>query len=506
MSTVEDLLSDTIRLPSPPAIAVRILDAVKKDDSSFSELAAIIQRDPALAARILKVANSSFYCLPFKASSIEKALPVLGMNALKNIALSFVISSGMKRPENDGFDFDFFWKRSITAAVAANLVASLVHHQNDETFIASLLQDIGIIIMHLCRPDDYLRVLQDKKITGLPVQEVESQIFSFDHQAVGAEFLRRWGLPETITMPIRYHHMNQEVPNGWRIRANILLLADKISSIYHGTRGTEKIREIKTILRQEFRLENPNPNIESLIDAVANQSVEIISLFEVDAGTMRPHSQMLQEVNDELSSLNLSYEMLVMELKQAKEKAERLAADLKGANDKLRTLVFRDSLTGLFNHRYFQELMEQELSRAQRHKRPLSLIMFDIDDFKKINDTHGHPTGDLVLKAVSGAVKRKARDSDIVARYGGEEFVMVLPETNVNGATVLAERCRKVVQQMVVQAGTQTIKTTISAGLTAYSPEMIGVGKSEIIEAADRALYNSKHSGRNRISVLKLSG
>jgi diguanylate cyclase (GGDEF)-like protein len=197
--------------------------------------------------------------------------------------------------------------------------------------------------------------------------------------------------------------------------------------------------------------------------------------------------------------------MLVMELKQSKEKAEELASDLKEANDRLRKLVFRDSLTGLFNHRYFQELMDQELSRSQRYKRQLSLIMLDIDHFKKINDTFGHPRGDLVLKAVSDAVKGKIRDSDILARYGGEEFALILPETDLNGAVVLAERCRRVVEQMEVQAEGQTIKTTISVGVTAYSPENGSVGKSEVIDAADKALYNSKHSGRNRISVLKLA-
>ena len=119
------MLKDTIRLPSPPAISVRILEVVKKDDFSFGELAAIIQADPALAARILKVANSSFYSLPSKVSSIEKALSILGVNALKNIALSFVTSRDLKAQADGGFDFNFFWRRSIAAAVSAELIASL---------------------------------------------------------------------------------------------------------------------------------------------------------------------------------------------------------------------------------------------------------------------------------------------------------------------------------------------------------------------------------------------
>jgi len=501
-ATIKDLLTDTIRLPSPPAIAVRILQAVKKDDFSFGELAAIIQSDPALTARILKVANSAFYSLPSKVNSIEKGLAVLGVNALKNIALSFVISSNMKEKGDGSFDFDFFWRRSITAGVAASLVASLVNHKDDDTFISALLQDIGIIILHLCRPDDYLKVLRDKKTTGKPVNVIEKEVFGFDHQAVGAELLKHWGLPESITGPIRYHHMNEEAPSGCKVQAGILLLSDKISSVYHGTRGAEKMRNIRDILAHDFSLDHAD--VESLVDAAASRSIEILSLFEVDPGTMKPFSQILQEANDELSSLNLSYEMLVMELKQAKEKAEKLAGDLKEANDRLREMVFRDSLTGLYNHRYFQELMDQELSRSQRYKRQLSLIMFDIDHFKKINDTFGHPRGDLVLKAVSGALKSKTRDSDILARYGGEEFALVLPETNLNGAIILAERCRKVVEQMDVLADGQTIKTTISVGVTTYGPETIPAGKSEIIDAADKALYNSKHGGRNQVSAVKL--
>src|SRR5438093_12621019 len=127
------------------------------------------------------------------------------------------------------------------------------------------------------------------------------------------------------------------------------------------------MRNIKDVLTQNFSLDQPD--VESLVDSVASKSIEILSLFEVDPGKMKPFSQILQEANDELSSLNLSYEMLVMELKQAKEKAEKLASDLKEANDRLREMVFRDSLTGLYNHRYFQELMDQELSRSQRYKR-----------------------------------------------------------------------------------------------------------------------------------------
>jgi diguanylate cyclase (GGDEF)-like protein len=219
---------------------------------------------------------------------------------------------------------------------------------------------------------------------------------------------------------------------------------------------------------------------------------------------MKPFSEILQEANEELGKLNLSYEQLVVELKQAKEKAETYARELKDTNEKLRELAFRDGLTGLYNHRYFQELMDHELSRAKRYKKAFSLIMFDLDHFKKINDQYGHPVGDLVLKEVSQAVKALLRESDIASRYGGEEFTFVLAETELSGAAVVAERLRRAVERLEIVANGQRIKITVSVGVTSYDIALGNKEKSEILAAADKALYNSKGAGRNRISVVNM--
>ncbi len=151
MTIINDFLKNDIRIPSPPSIAVRILDAVKKEETSFNELAHIITSDPALVAKILMVANSSFYNLPRKIDSIPKALTILGTNTVKNIALSFVIAKGLRGPCEGGFDFDFFWKRALTAAVSAEILSPIISAKKEDTFVTALLQDIGIVIMYLCR-------------------------------------------------------------------------------------------------------------------------------------------------------------------------------------------------------------------------------------------------------------------------------------------------------------------------------------------------------------------
>ena len=156
-------------------------------------------------------------------------------------------------------------------------------------------------------------------------------------------------------------------------------------------------------------------------------------------------------------------------------------------------MAFRDGLTGLYNHRYFQELMDNELSRSRRYKKPFSLMMLDLDYFKKINDEYGHPVGDIVLKEVSKTIANTIRDSDFAARYGGEEFAVVLPETELRGAAILAERLRKAIEQLVIDTKGCRIDVTVSVGVTCYHPSTVKIEKSEILSEADNALYNSKN-------------
>lgn len=156
-----------------------------------------------------------------------------------------------------------------------------------------------------------------------------------------------------------------------------------------------------------------------------------------------------------------------------------------------------DGLTGLFNHRMFQENLRSEMERSQRYKRALSLLMFDIDFFKKFNDTYGHPVGDEVLRMVSTTIKKLTRVSDKAFRYGGEEFCILLPETPAQNASIFAERLRKAIE---TNKSVQGLSVTISIGIAEYDkqekPEMV-------LDRADKALYVSKEGGRNQVTISK---
>jgi diguanylate cyclase (GGDEF)-like protein len=178
--------------------------------------------------------------------------------------------------------------------------------------------------------------------------------------------------------------------------------------------------------------------------------------------------------------------------------ANQVAVSMQNARmyEALEEQATTDGLTGLVNHRTFQERFTTMLGRAERHQLAVSLLLTDIDHFKKINDSYGHPTGDEVLRRVAAILKASARKIDIVARYGGEEFALVLEGTDRAGARQLAERIRQEVEQQSFPSSKGAFGATLSIGVASYPDD--AREKPEIISRADQSLYSAKHAGRNR--------
>ncbi len=170
-------------------------------------------------------------------------------------------------------------------------------------------------------------------------------------------------------------------------------------------------------------------------------------------------------------------------------------------NATLYEMATTDMMTKLKIHHYFQTLIVEEIDRARRMSRPLSVIMADIDHFKDFNDTFGHQAGDIVLVNVARIIKESIRQSDVASRYGGEEFAVILPGTEIHEALIVAERIRQNIEKMLVRYDDRDLASTISIGVTQFDQEIDG-SKNSLIERADRALYLSKRNGRNLVSFL----
>ncbi|MCP3978910.1 MAG: diguanylate cyclase [bacterium] len=181
------------------------------------------------------------------------------------------------------------------------------------------------------------------------------------------------------------------------------------------------------------------------------------------------------------------------------QRLKSYATDLERLNEQLKSMANRDGLTGLFNRRYLNEALEREFSRSGRHAREFSLVLLDVDHFKHYNDTHGHLAGDEALRTVAEVLQERCRKSTIAARYGGEEFVLLIPETDKEGAEYFAGMIRGIVEEHAFPGeDSQPLgKVTVSMGVATFPEDAADI--TGLIDCADKALYQAKKAGRNAV-------
>lgn len=237
----------------------------------------------------------------------------------------------------------------------------------------------------------------------------------------------------------------------------------------------------------------PEMSGEQVIIEIRNKDVYAVI---IGISTLTSHvliSDILQSGADDFINKPFSEDLFMARIK-ANVRTYFLMQQLREKNMRLAQLVKEDGLTGLYNHKYIMEMLEKEIDRAQRYSTALSVLMFDIDHFKLVNDNYGHHIGDVVLEQLGKYMTNDTRKIDVSGRYGGEEFIIILPDTDREGAMIYADRLRQEIEAM--RFGEKRISITISGGLATYTDETA----VELVKIADQHLYYAKRNGRNCIS------
>ena len=498
-------------LPTLPIIASKLLVLTAQEDTTLTDIAALISQDMGLSTKILRVANSSFYSFPQQIASINQAVSILGLNAVRSLVLSFSFLSLGNRKKKSRFNFEEFWERSLVEAAGTKLILEqLPNADTEEAFTCGLLQNIGQLIFATTLSDDYDKILdtleqkghQDADNARADQSLIEQQLIGITHTEIGFEVAKMWGLPESLLLPIKYHHQPQEYDGGnpkHKLTIRASYLAGLLAKIFYSSTPEVYHKQFRNEAKQLLQLKVLGVNtVLKLIDQSIDQSAKF---FGIKISQVKSVAEILQEANLRLSLINLSYEEMNRELIKSKMELEKLTEELAQKNRLLENLANLDGLTEINNHRFFQNFLDSEINRCIRNDRSLSLLLADIDHFKKFNDTYGHQTGDFILKEFSRITKEVIREYDLIARYGGEEFVFVLPETNEDEAYAVAEKIRHAVESHAFDDGDLTYHVTISIGVACAYPAQGEFSKNDFINGADEALYEAKNSGRNRVAL-----
>ena len=489
---VREKLARCADLPSMPAVAIQILELCQREEPDIDAIAKFIGSDPALSAKLLRLTNSPMYGLRSQVRPVSHAICLLGLSAVRPLALSFSLVKGLQTRDRKALTW--FWKRSLLSAVAARELATATNYRlGEEAFLGALLQDIGILALRQLSGPDYL-TLARPGIRHKALAEGERTLFGEDHASLGAWLAERWKLPPSLCAAIAGSHAPDQLPEGTHPDiahlVRLVAVSGEVADVWIEEDAAAAIKALRQSSSRLLLVDDQKLDV--TMRQVAKRSEEAANYFDVEIGSSEDLSAILDQAKETLLILALAANRQVHDAWQAMGSLEAKAKSLEHEAQ-------RDGLTGLYNRAFFDHAFAQKVAQAASDCTPLSLILFDIDHFKNVNDTYGHQAGDKVLAGVAKVLGGRMRPTDVAARYGGEEFVLLLPSTDAPGAAIVAERLRRRVAEAEHELGSGSVlRVTTSAGHATLQPGSTATAEM-LLASVDGALYAAKRGGRNLV-------
>ena len=492
------MLKTCTNLPSPPAIASRIIELSSSDTAGLSDVADVVSIDPALSAKLLRMANSPLYTKQRKIENLRQAITLFGLDGTLNIALSFSLVNSSIEDEKSGLNYGLYWKRSLASAILCQeLTQYLEGTSKDSAFLAGLLQDIGMLALDKAKPELYSD-LKQKQFSHDEICRLERDALDTDHSVVGAWLLEEWHLPKPLLEPLRESHNGMSSDSSFNTNlSKAVACASLLADIFTSNEKDVNTLIANNIAKAKKVVRLSDKDFHSVIESASENYTDLAQMFDIEFDDTRMLDFISEQAKEVLILRNLSKI-------QETECLQKTAKQLESKTAELEEINRRDSLTKLYNRRHFDEAIETEFQNANKYKWPLGLIFIDIDFFKQVNDTLGHDAGDDVLRLVALTLLKCARDTDIVARYGGEEFTIILPGTNQEGVDITCNRIINTFRNTALTlANGKIVHLTVSAGACVYDGSNSEIQDwYELVKQADNATYQSKNNGRNQYCLI----
>jgi len=467
-------------LPSVPSVVVRVLQLSQEEETSINEIAQVINRDPALTTKLLRVSNSAFYGVRYEVTTVHRAVSVLGINATLSLALSFSLVRDLKKPRSKGFDPVAYWRRSAIAAAAGRALAESANKgMREELFLSGLLQDIGMLVLNEAIPDTYGALVAAAKGSHQELVKLERERLATDHAAVGAWLLERWNIPDKYQIAVAGSHDPTIVEEPETVDfCRATALAGSIAEIWVDAANATSIARDSAASLLNMSLKR----FDSLLGEVAAVIPEVTSELDINVGGEERIAQLLEQAREALVALSMRAQQQMQQIQD---------------------LSRHDRLTSVYNRSYLEEELPKQFEAASLSGEPLSILFLDIDYFKNVNDTYGHEAGDSVLVSVASTARAAVRASDVIARYGGEEFVCLMPGTGAREAAAVAERLRATIASKSLSVSDNlAIRITVSVGCATHSAKQPFADPKQLLAEADRCLYAAKAKGRNVVVAM----
>ncbi|HEV8551076.1 MAG TPA: diguanylate cyclase [Polyangiaceae bacterium] len=467
--------------------ALQIVQASLKESTALTTLASLAESDPGFAVRVLSLVNSAAFGIGRKITDVKQAAALLGVRGLRNIGLQLALTDMIPQSEVGNVLLTSCLRRATACRVLAQATG---RGDLDGHFTAGLFLDLGMLSRLRSDPTGTLELVR------LPAKNrviFERSLGSEDHAELGCILAADFHLSGEVVEAIAGHH-DARAPES--PLAKLAWVAERVAARFEGGDLGQLADEAYAAMGLLGLDRATADRITQEVPALAAAAAHGLGCENIDEKVI---GATLLDVNRSLAALNQSYEAMVRRLEALISEKEELAKSLSEANARLESLAMSDPLTGLANRRAVEVALNRDLARADREKTWISVVTLDVDHFKRVNDTHGHATGDQVLVALSQLLKTGLRAGDLAGRIGGEEFLTILPDTDPDGARVAAERLRARIAAERLPLPDGELGFTASLGVASLRGPGCLRASAALVERADAALYEAKHGGRNRV-------